>query len=63
MSLFVRRPKPYYHLKFSFFSLRSMHEATAAACVIATEVLNGKTLDTNSNYLGPFLLLSISLPL
>lgn len=26
--------------------------STVAACIIANEVLNGKTLDTNSHYLG-----------
>jgi hypothetical protein len=28
---------------------------TAAACVIGDEVLNGKTQDSNANYLGKYL--------
>lgn len=31
---------------------KSPRASTVAACIIGDEVLNGKTLDTNSNYLG-----------
>lgn len=41
-----------FRMKSSLTKCEEPSSSTVAACIIANEVLNGKTLDTNSHYLG-----------